>query len=79
MSYFGKFFLIGPDAKVAAQYLFSNQMNRPVGTVVYTCFLNQKGGTETDLTVTILDPSHTLPEDPDFSVGKNSKIQKFKN
>lgn len=68
MSYFGKFFLIGRDAKAAADYLFSNQMNKAAGSVVYTCFLNSKGGTETDLTVTVLDPSHALPEDPDFTV-----------
>ncbi|OXA46595.1 Sarcosine dehydrogenase, mitochondrial [Folsomia candida] len=32
MSYFGKFFLVGPDATKAAQYIFSNDMNKPPGS-----------------------------------------------
>jgi sarcosine dehydrogenase len=68
MSYFGKFFLTGPDAREAAQYIFSNDMARPTGSVVYTCMLNHKAGIEADLTVTVLDESHRLKEDPEFEV-----------
>jgi sarcosine dehydrogenase len=67
-SYFGKYFLTGRDATIAAQYLFTNQMLRPPGTVIYTCFLNERGGTEADLTVTVLDQEHRLPGDPPFKV-----------
>lgn len=70
-SYFGKFFLVGPDATKAAQYIFSNDMNKPPGSVIYTCLLNKNGGIEADLTVTVLDQRHRLEEGPDFSVRLN--------
>lgn len=31
MSYFGKFYLVGPDAKKAADWLFSADVSRPPG------------------------------------------------
>ncbi|XP_040819296.1 sarcosine dehydrogenase, mitochondrial [Ochotona curzoniae] len=59
MSYFGKFFLLGPDARKAADWLFSADINRPPGSTVYTCMLNKHGGTESDLTVSCLAPGAT--------------------
>ncbi|XP_010831068.1 PREDICTED: sarcosine dehydrogenase, mitochondrial [Bison bison bison] len=56
MSYFGKFFLVGPDARKAADWLFSADVSRPPGSTVYTCMLNHRGGTESDLTVSRLAP-----------------------
>ncbi|XP_004714584.1 sarcosine dehydrogenase, mitochondrial [Echinops telfairi] len=56
MSYFGKFYLVGPDARKAADWLFSADVSRPPGSTVYTCMLNHRGGTESDLTVSRLDP-----------------------
>ncbi|KAI4587746.1 hypothetical protein MJG53_005533 [Ovis ammon polii x Ovis aries] len=56
MSYFGKFFLVGPDAGKAADWLFSADVSRPPGSTVYTCMLNHRGGTESDLTVSRLAP-----------------------
>ncbi|XP_072816597.1 sarcosine dehydrogenase, mitochondrial isoform X2 [Vicugna pacos] len=56
MSYFGKFYLVGPDARKAADWLFSADVSRPPGTTVYTCMLNHRGGTESDLTVSRLAP-----------------------
>lgn len=56
MSYFGKFYLLGADARKAADWLFSAEVNRPPGSTVYTCMLNQRGGTESDLTVSRLAP-----------------------
>ncbi|XP_055255994.1 sarcosine dehydrogenase, mitochondrial isoform X2 [Moschus berezovskii] len=56
MSYFGKFFLVGPDAREAANWLFSADVSRPPGSTVYTCMLNHRGGTESDLTVSRLAP-----------------------
>lgn len=32
MSYFGKFYLVGPDARKAADWLFSADVSRPPGT-----------------------------------------------
>ena len=32
-------------------YLCSNQMDKPVGTVTYTCWLTQSGGIRRDLAV----------------------------
>ncbi|KAF4016835.1 hypothetical protein G4228_007993 [Cervus hanglu yarkandensis] len=56
MSYFGKFYLVGPDARKAADWLFSADVSRPPGSTVYTCMLNHRGGTEGDLTVSRLAP-----------------------
>uniref|UniRef100_A0A8C6EBU7 Sarcosine dehydrogenase n=1 Tax=Microcebus murinus TaxID=30608 RepID=A0A8C6EBU7_MICMU len=56
MSYFGKFYLLGPDAAKAADWLFSADVRRPPGSTVYTCMLNRRGGTESDLTVSRLAP-----------------------
>nr|XP_011722973.1 sarcosine dehydrogenase, mitochondrial isoform X2 [Macaca nemestrina] len=58
MSYFGKFYLVGLDARKAADWLFSADVSRPPGSTVYTCMLNHRGGTESDLTVSRLAPSH---------------------
>ncbi|XP_036892389.1 sarcosine dehydrogenase, mitochondrial isoform X1 [Sturnira hondurensis] len=57
MSYFGKFYLVGSDARKAADWLFSADVSRPPGSTVYTCMLNARGGTESDLTVSRLAPS----------------------
>lgn len=51
MSYFGKFYLTGPDAQKAADWLFSADVARDPGSTVYTCMLNNRGGIEADLTV----------------------------
>eukprot|EP00079_Xenopus_tropicalis_P031904 XP_017945675.1 PREDICTED: sarcosine dehydrogenase, mitochondrial [Xenopus tropicalis] len=56
MSYFGKFYLLGPDAKKAANWLFTADINKPPGTTVYTCILNKQGGAESDLAVSCLEP-----------------------
>ncbi|XP_078082261.1 sarcosine dehydrogenase, mitochondrial [Mustelus asterias] len=55
MSYFGKFYLLGPDAKKAADWLFSANVSTPIGKTVYTCMLNSRGGTESDLTVSRIE------------------------
>ena len=55
MSYFGKFFLRGPDADAAIEWIFTNSVaGCPVGKTVYTCMLNNKAGIEADLTVSVL-------------------------
>ena len=54
-SYFGKFYLNGPDADQAVQYLCGADMeNKRIGSVTYTPLCNSRGGVEADLTVTKL-------------------------
>ncbi|XP_069871099.1 sarcosine dehydrogenase, mitochondrial isoform X2 [Dipodomys merriami] len=67
MSYFGKFYLLGADAGKAADWLFSADVHRPPGSTVYTCMLNHRGGTESDLTVSRLAPGpQAFPLAPAF-------------
>jgi glycine cleavage system aminomethyltransferase T len=42
----------GPGALALLQRLADNDVDRPVGAVIYTQFLNPRGGIESDLTVT---------------------------
>jgi sarcosine dehydrogenase len=51
---FGKLLLEGPDAGAALQRLCANDVDVPVGRLVYTGLLNERGGYESDLTVTRL-------------------------
>ncbi|MEW6261770.1 MAG: FAD-dependent oxidoreductase [Thermodesulfobacteriota bacterium] len=53
---FGKIEVRGPGALPFLQRLAANDLDRPVGAVTYTQFLNAKGGIESDLTVTRLGP-----------------------
>ncbi|MFK7801507.1 MAG: FAD-dependent oxidoreductase, partial [Anaerolineae bacterium] len=41
----------GPKAVEFANYLCSNEMDKPVGSVIYTCWLTEKGGVKRDLEV----------------------------
>ncbi|KAK3866803.1 hypothetical protein Pcinc_027685 [Petrolisthes cinctipes] len=66
MSYFGKFYLTGPDAQKAADWLFTADMSRPAGTTAYTCMLNDHGGTEADLTVSVCEGGEGSACDPHF-------------
>ncbi len=54
MSSFSKYELRGPGALAVLQKLAGNDMDRPVGTIVYTQLLNQRGGIEADVTITRL-------------------------
>lgn len=53
---FGKVEVRGRGALALLQRLADNDVDRPVGSVVYTQFLNARGGIEADLTVTRLGP-----------------------
>ena len=48
---FSKFDLSGVDAFQAIDYLASANLNRPMGTTVYTPLLNDQGGIEADVTI----------------------------
>lgn len=49
---FAKFVMSGSDAEDVLQYLCANDVAVPVGKVVYTALLNDRGGFESDLTIT---------------------------
>lgn len=47
---FAKFTLKGPDAEAALSWIAANDVVKPVGSLIYTQMLNDKGGIECDLT-----------------------------
>ena len=57
---FAKFLLAGRDAAAVLGRVCANDVAVPVGRVVYTQWLNERGGIEADLTVTRLDEDRFL-------------------
>ncbi len=53
-SSFGKFLVQGRDAESVLQKICANDVAVPAGKIVYTQWLNERGGIEADLTVTRL-------------------------
>ncbi len=51
-SSFGKFILEGADAETVLNQICANDVSVPVGRMVYTQWLNHRGGIEADLTIT---------------------------
>jgi glycine cleavage system aminomethyltransferase T/glycine/D-amino acid oxidase-like deaminating enzyme len=49
---FSKYLVVGRDAEATLQWLCTNDVSGPVGSVVYTGLLNRRGTYESDLTVT---------------------------
>jgi glycine cleavage system T protein len=60
MSSFGKLRVEGRDALGFLQRLCANEMDVPAGRIVYTQMLNDRGGIESDLTVTRLSETAFL-------------------
>lgn len=60
MSPFGKIRLAGRDAMDVLQRLSGNDIDVPAGRLVYTQWLNARGGIEADLTVARLDETEFL-------------------
>jgi heterotetrameric sarcosine oxidase gamma subunit len=60
MSPFAKFRVEGRDAEAVLQKLCANDVAAPPGRVVYTQWLNERGGIEADLTVTRLSEMEVL-------------------
>ena len=58
MSSFGKIEVQGPGALALLQRVAANNVDRPVGSLVYTQFLNERGGIESDLTIVRLAEDH---------------------
>lgn len=69
-----KFLVQGRDAEKALQYVCANDISGPVGKVVYTPVLNERGGFEMDITVTrtgddeyfIVSTANTTVRDIDY-------------
>ena len=64
MSSFGKLRVEGPDAESFLNHVCGADMSVPVGKIVYTQFLNPRGGIEADVTVTRLSQSVFLVVTP---------------
>lgn len=59
-SSFVKYRVEGPDALAVLNRVSANQIDVPVGRVVYTQWLNEQGGTEADVTITRLGEAEFL-------------------
>jgi 4-methylaminobutanoate oxidase (formaldehyde-forming) len=59
-SSFAKLEVSGPGAVAFLQRICANDVDRPIGSVVYTQMLNRRGGIESDLTVTRLSETAFL-------------------
>ncbi|MCA8867069.1 MAG: GcvT family protein [Rhodobacteraceae bacterium] len=64
MSSFGKLRVEGPDAEAFLNRVAGGDMSVPPGKIVYTQFLNARGGIESDVTVTRLDETAYLVVTP---------------
>lgn len=64
MSSFGKLRVEGPDAEVFLNHVCGANLSVPVGKIVYTQFLNTRGGIEADVTVTRLSETAYLVVTP---------------
>ena len=68
MSSFGKFRVEGPDAEALLQLICANDVAVEPGRIVYTQWLNRRGGIEADLTVTRLSENAFLIVTPGATV-----------
>ncbi len=74
MSPMSKFIVQGKDAEAALQYVCTNDISGPIGSVTYTPVVNERGGFELDITVTrtgdheyfIVSTANTTTRDVDF-------------
>jgi 4-methylaminobutanoate oxidase (formaldehyde-forming) len=64
MSSFGKIRVEGRDAEAYLNYIGGGDYTVPIGKIVYTQFLNQRGGIEADVTVTRLSETAYLVVTP---------------
>ena len=64
MSSFGKLRVEGPEAEAFLNHVCGADMSVPVGRIVYTQFLNVRGGIEADVTVTRLSETAYLVVTP---------------
>ncbi|WSJ65753.1 FAD-dependent oxidoreductase [Kitasatospora sp. NBC_01302] len=62
----------GPGAQAFLQYLTTNQLDKPVGSVTYTLLLDETGGVRSDLTVARLGPGRGCGER--WQLGANGNL-----
>ena len=74
MSSFGKIRVEGDEALDVLQYVCTGQMDVPIGKIVYTQILNQKGGIESDLTVSRLAKTTFLLVVPCATLQRDLKL-----
>ena len=67
MTSFGKIRVEGPDAEVFLNKVCGADMSVPAGKIVYTQFLNKRGGIEADVTVTRLSETAYLVVTPSIT------------
>jgi glycine cleavage system aminomethyltransferase T/glycine/D-amino acid oxidase-like deaminating enzyme len=60
MSSFAKLLVQGPEAWTALQWLVANDVPRTPGATVYTGMLNERGGYESDFTITCVEPEQFI-------------------
>lgn len=58
MTSFGKMDVRGRDALGFLQTLADNDLDKPIGSLTYTQFLNERGGIESDLTIARMGEDH---------------------
>jgi 4-methylaminobutanoate oxidase (formaldehyde-forming) len=58
MSSFNKIDVCGPGALALLDHLADNNIDKPIGSLTYTQFLNSRGGIEADLTIARLADDH---------------------
>ena len=71
LSSFGKIKVIGPDAEDVLQKVCANNVAVCPGKIVYTQWLNEKGGIEADLTVTRISPEEFLVVTPTITIQRD--------
>jgi len=68
LSSVGKFFLCGPEAQKAADWLFTADANCPLGRTFDSCMLNSAAGVESHVTVSTVEGGSGGQIDPVFQV-----------
>lgn len=71
MTSFGKIRVEGRDAEAVLQRVCANDVSVPVGRLVYTQWLNERGGIEADLTITRLSETAFLIVTPGFTLQRD--------
>lgn len=61
-------YLAGPDAVEAADWLFTANVDKEPGSIIYTCSLNSRGHVEADVTVIPLEEGQGTLVGPIFKV-----------
>ena len=71
LSSFGKILAVGRDAEAVLQHIASNDIASNIGSIVYTPFLNPRGGIETDVTITRLASDRFLINTPAATIRRD--------